>query len=174
MRSQKHADHLLKHLCFICESIRVYLWGRLFARTLTIAFGLIGIDALHAVKDVFGVGTFNGGFAGPRFVAAGSGRGIAWQLTTACFIGLELVDHTEKPAGTESAASLASGAFIQTDAQHPIVVSRAKSPNQSVSGPATRSWTRSSRRSQSLRARAENQKRLAKKSETPGPCQTYS
>ena len=77
----------------ICDLICVHLWGILLTGTLAIAFGLIGVDALHAVEQVFGIGAFDRRLARPRLVAAGARRGIAWQLTTACFIGQKFVFH---------------------------------------------------------------------------------
>ncbi len=71
----------------------------LLAGTLAVAFGLVGVNALHAVENVFRVGALDGRFAGAGFVATGTRCRVAGQLATTCFVGLECVNHGVNLAG---------------------------------------------------------------------------
>ena len=63
----------------------------LLSRTLAIAFGLFGVNAFHAVEDVFGVGALDAGFGRAGLVTAGAGHRVGGQLAAPGFVGLKEV-----------------------------------------------------------------------------------
>jgi hypothetical protein len=61
----------------------------LLAGTLAVTLGLFGIDTLHAVEDIFGIGTLDAGLAGTGIIATGAWHGVGGQLTATGVIGFE-------------------------------------------------------------------------------------
>jgi hypothetical protein len=61
----------------------------LLAAALAIIFGLIGIDTLHAVEELAGVGLFDFGCARARIVATGLGDRVGGKGTALGLVGAE-------------------------------------------------------------------------------------